>query len=165
MSTEPLADPGAPHRAWPVVSNVYVAGRHPASWALPARPTTVFCLSRSLLEPELYDRAGLSPRRVLHRPFTYWESEAPVTLLDDLVREISRHASREQTLVHCTLGLDRTGVVALALLLKRVPTLGDALHRYRARGVRLPRRDALDVLTRYAEHKHRTEPEEAGRAH
>lgn len=164
MSTEPHTDRVA-LRAWPVVSNVYVAGRDPASWALPDRPTTVFCLSRSLPEPGLYARAGLLPRRVRHRPFTYWESETPVTLLDDLVGEISRCASREQTLVHCTLGLDRTGVVALALLLRSSPSLSDALHRYRPRGVRLPRQDALDVLTRYAEHKHRTEPEEAGHAH
>ncbi|MGW3957414.1 protein-tyrosine phosphatase family protein [Streptomyces sp. NPDC004752] len=165
MSTELRADPAAPHRAWPVVPNVYVAGRACASWALPARPTTVFCLSRSLPEPELYDRAGLSPGRVLHRPFTYWESGAPVALLDDLVREISRRASGEQTLVHCTLGLDRTGVVALALLMRRVRTLDEAFERYRARGVRLPRQDALDVLIRYVADHHRTEPEEAGHAY
>ncbi|NJQ01083.1 hypothetical protein [Streptomyces zingiberis] len=165
MSTDPHGDPCTPDRAWPVVPGIYVAGRDSASWVLPARPTTVFCLSRTLPGPELYERAGLSPDRVLHRPFTYWESEAPVALLDDLVGEISLQTGPAQTLIHCTLGLDRTGVVALALLLRHFRTLDEAFARYQARGVRLPRHDALNVLTRYAEHHHRTESEEAGHAH
>ncbi|MFJ3234650.1 tyrosine-protein phosphatase [Streptomyces sp. NPDC086787] len=165
MPTESLAGTSTADRAWPVLPNVLVAGVRTESWELPPGPTTVVCLSRTLPDADVYDRAGTPPRKLLHRPFTYWESEAPVTLLGDLVREISGLAARERTLVHCTLGLDRTGVVALALLLGRTGTLDEALRRYRARGVRLPRQDAMDVLTSYAHHTPRTTNEGTGHAH
>ncbi|MGW1892192.1 tyrosine-protein phosphatase [Streptomyces sp. NPDC002004] len=165
MPTEPLAGTSAADRAWSVLPNVLVASSRAEAWTLPAGPTTVVCLSRTLPGADVYGRSGTPLHRVLHRPFTYWESEAPVTLLDDLVREISDRAARERTLVHCTLGLDRTGVVALALLLGRTGTLDEALRRYRARGVRLPREDAMDVLTSYAHRTPRTGNEGTGHAH
>ncbi|MFJ8675165.1 tyrosine-protein phosphatase [Streptomyces sp. NPDC093589] len=165
MPTEPRTEAGATDRAWPVLPQVYAANCRTAEWAVPDRPTTVFCLSRTLPGPDVYDRARAPLSGVLHRPFTYWESADPVTLLDRLVQEISDCATREQTVVHCTLGLDRTGVVALALLLRDASGLGDALRRYQARGVRLPREDAMDVLTRYAHGEPWTARKEAGHAH
>ncbi|WP_406841532.1 tyrosine-protein phosphatase (plasmid) [Streptomyces sp. AHU1] len=159
MPTESLAGTSTADRAWPVLPNLLVAGARTEAWELPPGPITVVSLSRTPLDADVYARAATPPLRVLHRPFTYWESKAPVTLLDSLVQEISVLAARERTLVHCTLGLDRTGVVALALLLRHTGTLNEALRRYRARGVRLPRQDAMDVLTSYAHRAPTTTPD------
>nr|WP_255519057.1 tyrosine-protein phosphatase [Kitasatospora sp. SID7827] len=57
--------------------------------------------------------------------------------------------SRRPLLAHCLLGLDRAGLLALAILTASGDTPAQALTRYAERGVRLPDGQAMDLLTRY----------------
>ncbi|MGW2376306.1 MULTISPECIES: tyrosine-protein phosphatase [Kitasatospora] len=144
----PADTSGDADRAWRVLPGIFAAGVRADAWDLPDRPTEVVCLSRTV--PKVYDRSTRKIVRVHHRPFTYWESADPAGLLGELVEEIRDLAPGRQLILHCTLGLDRTGVVALALLVRQGLTVDQAVAAYRTRRVRLPALDALDVFLSYA---------------
>lgn len=134
--------------AWPVLDGVFVAGAHARTWALVRPPTTALCLRRR--RPQLSDyppqwRQGLA---LVHWPLTYWQTDRPVQQLQTAVELVA--ALRAPLVVHCALGLDRAGMVALAVLVSSGLLLPQALDHYRSRGVRLPEDGAMAVLTQFA---------------
>jgi len=134
--------------AWPLRPGLYVAGGCPEDWDLPQRPGTVVSLRRRA--PHLPDYGALRPPVLLHRPWPYWQLPDPVGVLHDLVAEIEPAAEAGVVVAHCALGLDRAPVAVMAVLLHAGRTWPQVLAGYEQRGVRLPRSDALDVLSAYA---------------
>ncbi|MFE5868793.1 tyrosine-protein phosphatase [Streptomyces roseifaciens] len=142
--------------AWPVIAGkAFVAGAQVSQWALPCFPSAVVCLRRRPPQAADYpaEWRGLT---VWHLPLTYWQDGPvadPVARLRTVVEAVCR--SGKPVVVHCALGLDRAGIVALALLLSSGLPLPQALQRYRMRGVRLPDNEAMCVLRQFAAEQER----------
>lgn len=136
-------------RAWPVSPQLYLAGADTQEWDLGVPQVTVVCLRRRI--PCLADYGPIGGHViVLHRPFPYWELPDPLEVLECLAAEVSALAHRGVTVVHCALGLDRTAVVGLAVLILTGLDFDTAYARYALRGVRPPRADALALVAAFA---------------
>lgn len=135
--------------AWPVIpGRLWIAGAQVASWNLPVPPATVLCLRRRVPlpvdYPESWRRRGLL---MYHLPLRYWEDNHPHQVLRAAVDLIA--VAHPPIVAHCALGLDRAGIVALAVLIASGLTPRQARHRYHARGVRHPDDQAMKVLARF----------------
>jgi hypothetical protein len=136
--------------AWRVgEQEVFVAGAAVAAWALPRQPATVVCLRRRAPEtgdyPLQWRRHGLT---VVHHPLSYWCTRTAVDALRSGVDAV--RAAVHPVVSHCALGLDRAGLLALAVLISSGLTLTRSLELYRTRGVRLPDAEAMAVLHVFA---------------
>lgn len=93
-----------------------------------------------------------SNTEVLHRPFAYWDDDVPVETFAKIIEDTAELASDPaRTLIHCRLGLDRCGIVAIAILMRLLGcSLSQAIKHYaEIRHARLPRPDALIFLWTY----------------
>lgn len=127
-----------------VLPNLY-AGAFPRSAELiPAHIHVILNLSRE---------ASSSPTEVLncHLPFCYWELRKPIYYLNNLCNFIYNCQRLDRNvLVHCRLGLDRTGIVILGFLVLCGMNPNDAIWFYlNARRCRPPRNDAMVVFWDY----------------
>jgi len=145
MSSEPQEGSGP---AWPVLDGVFVAGARAQTWALACPPATVLCLRRRRPQLSDYPARWQQDLVLLHWPLTYWQTDQPVQRLHTTVELVA--ALPKPLVAHCALGLDRAGMVALAVLVNSGLPLSQALDRYRCRGVRLPEDAAMAVLTQFA---------------
>jgi hypothetical protein len=127
-----------------VLPNLYVGPFPESSTIIPADVHVVLNLSRESTPPP----AGVVS---CHMPFCYWELDEPIYLLCKLCNLIQKWQTLKKcVLVHCRLGLDRTGIVTLSFLVHSGMTPGDALRFYRTtRNCRLPRSDAMIVFWKY----------------
>jgi hypothetical protein len=130
-----------------ISDGVYVGSADPGSWDRMHRVPDIMVSLRRSLEPV--------PLRIpvasLHMPFAYWEPEAEQRL-DEIMIVVARLRRDGLTVgVHCWHGIDRSGVVALAVLMSEGISLDAAVEAYlRARGVRLPDGAWRPVLQRWA---------------
>jgi hypothetical protein len=112
---------------------------------VPYVPATVLCLRRRPPHTSDYPAAWNSTA-IQHLPLTYWTDDALPRLHQAVHLAL---ACPGPVLAHCALGLDRCGLLALAVHVYRGASLAGALSHYRARGVRLPEAQAMNLLSHY----------------
>ncbi|MFG2697209.1 tyrosine-protein phosphatase [Kitasatospora sp. NPDC048407] len=137
-----------PARPWQVLPGFHISSAATAR-TLPEQPATVLCLRRRPPQPGDYPATWAAPPAtdIRHLPLPYWD-ETALPRLHQAVHTVQH--SPHPVLAHCLLGLDRAGLLALAVLIARGDTPDQALARYTDRGVRLPDGQAMNLLTRYA---------------
>jgi hypothetical protein len=102
-------------------------------------------------------RAVPPPARAAHLPFCYWLESDPLSRLDQILSCIGDAlAEGSRVLVHCRLGIDRTGIVILAHLFGIYGDVEESIAAYRAAraGVPLPRADAMTVFYAFVKDRH-----------
>jgi protein-tyrosine phosphatase len=112
---------------------------------IPLRTSIVVNLSRTSHPVDL----KLEGIRVVHQPLTYWETSEPWQLLERVRSDVKLELDRgERVFVHCRLGVDRSGILALAYLATHLNSAVKAIDWYKKLrpNTPMPRNDAMMVF-------------------
>lgn len=139
-SSEPPAIP-----CFEVVRDVYVGPANLQAWkGILERVDVFISLRRSP------DRLVADERRYHLIPMPYWEMATPHHRLREILSVVLEARSQGETVgVHCWAGLDRSGLVALAVLMDDGASFDEAISDYVVRrGQPLPRGSFREILER-----------------
>jgi hypothetical protein len=123
-----------------VLPGVWISGEPTQDELRAIGPDKIVCLCRTAVETGFAD--------TLHVPFPFWEmSEVSIAHALRRIIDFLPEPDDAVSLIHCRLGRDRSGFVALSLLLRSCDNLSQAISRYKCQTRRpLPRFGAIHML-------------------
>ncbi|CUI05718.1 tyrosine-protein phosphatase [Massilia sp. P8910] len=123
-----------------VLPGIWISGAPNPEELLAIGPNKIVCLCRTPVATGFAE--------TLQLPFPFWEMSA-ARIEDTLARIVDflQKSDAGVSLIHCRLGRDRSGFVALSLLLRSGDSLSAAIARYKRDTRRpLPRFGAIHLL-------------------